>query len=174
MVGRLPDGGGLQPAIPIFRDERPKYETLRTYLRDCFLMQWAAFNGQRYFVSDQPLSEITDFSKTSLRQIAERGLNQNRRGWFIQTHFTLPRRCRACGAILDFEPAGHKEPMQHGEPQPGCFVIYVFCPTCDQIAEVCAADLAVDRIGEVVNVFPWAGTQADLTAAHWRDFIHRL
>jgi hypothetical protein len=136
-------------------------------------MKWAAFNGQRYFVLEQLVSKIKNFSKTSVRQVDERGPNQNQRGWFIQTHFTVPRICRECGATLDFQPAGHKQPMDYHEPQPGCFIVHVLCPTCDQVAEVYAADLAIDRKGEVVNVYPWSGTPVDLTAANWRNFIHR-
>ena len=72
MVGRLPDGGGLLPPIPVFRDERPEYEPLRTYLRYTFLKEWAAFNGQRYFVSDQPFSETQRLFKNTVAAGRER------------------------------------------------------------------------------------------------------
>jgi hypothetical protein len=171
-LGRLPDGAGLQPAIPLFRDQRVEYEVFRTYLVNTLLKNWAAFNGQRYFVTDQPFPETKDFSNRPLRSL-ERKSEQTKPGWFIETHFTLPRSCRECEATLDFEPTGHKQLMQHREPQPGCFVVYVFCPTCDEVAEVYAGDLAVDRKGNVVNVYPWSGTPTDLTATNWRSFIRR-
>jgi hypothetical protein len=169
-LGQLPDGVGLRPAMPLFRDERVEYEISRSYLVNTFLKRWAAFNGQRYFVTDQPFPETKDFSNAPLRSNSE----QTQSGWFIEIHFTIPRRCRDCGTTLDFQAAGYKQRMQYREAQPGCFVVYIFCPTCDQVAEVYAADRALDQKGNVSHVYPWDGTPDDLAAENWRTFIRRL
>ena len=170
-LGRLPDGGGLQPAMPLFRDERVEYEPVRRYLVNTFLKKWAAFNGQRYVVTDQPFPETKDFSNAPLRSL-DTAAKQSQRAWYTQPHFVTPRRCLECGIGLECPPVGER--MYTDKPQPNCFVLFFVCPSCHQVAEVQVADLGVDRQGNIVNLHPWAGTQADLTAANWRDFIRHL
>jgi hypothetical protein len=63
--------------------------------------------------------------------------------------------------------------MYVNEAQKDFFVVGFVCPQCDGIADTRVADLAVDREGEVIRVYPWTGSLDDMLKPDWRQFIDR-
>jgi hypothetical protein len=63
--------------------------------------------------------------------------------------------------------------MYVNEAQRDFLVIGFVCPKCNKIADTRVADLAVDKEGEVIRVFPWTGSLDDMLKPNWRNFIDR-
>lgn len=168
-VGDL-DGVRLQPAITLFRDERPDYEPLKDYLA-AFLADWAAFNRIPLFMAEKSYEQIEDFSRTPMR----RGLKNLKRKPvppYIAASFPMPALCQNCGARFA-HPAANANQMYKNEPQKDFLVIGFVCPRCDDIATTRVADLAEDRKGDTISVYPWTGSLDDMLKPEWRRFIDR-
>jgi hypothetical protein len=170
-VGDL-DGVRLQPAITLFRDERPDYEPLKDYLM-ALLEDWAAFNRIPIFMAEQSFGQIEDFSMTPMRRAGLlKNLKQKPSPPYIAWSFPMPALCQNCGTKFA-HPAGNANPMYKNEPQKDFLVIGFVCPRCDDIAATRVADLAVDRDGDTISVYPWSGSLDDMLKPEWRRFIDR-
>jgi hypothetical protein len=170
-LGEL-DGVHLQPALKLMRDGRSDYQPLETYLNE-FLEEWAAFNHIPLFMAEESYEQIKDFSMTPMRRrVLPKSLREQPTPPYIAAKFPFPALCRECGDRFA-HPAGNGSSMDVHEPQKDCFVVGFVCPRCDQIAETRVADLAVDREGDVIRVYPWTGTLDDFLRVEWRTFIDR-
>lgn len=170
LIHDVGDLGGvrLQPAITLLRDDRPEYKRLDDYLQT-FLEDWAAFNGIPMFAAEKPFEEIEDFSRTPMRRM---GLAKGVKGFKIAINFEFPALCPKCGATFA-HPAGNGNSMYINEPQKELLVVGLVCPQCDNIAATRVADLAVDRDGDTISVYPWLGRLENISGADWRKFIDR-
>jgi hypothetical protein len=167
-IGEL-DGAKLQPAITMMRNEDPKYDALYQYVQG-LLERWANFNGRPIFFAEKPFHEIADFSKTSMRR---GGLPHHTcKGLKVAVKFSLPALCKRCGARFA-HPADKRGEMDIGECQKDFFVVNFICPRCRGIAATYAADLALDKSGDIVSVYPWTGIPEDHFRSDWRNFIDR-
>lgn len=169
-LGRL-DGVALKPAIIIPRDERPEYEALNDYLGNGFLRDWANFNNIPFFEAEKRYNEIQNFSQTPMRRLVP--LKEKPRPPYINARFPIPALCKECGATFAHPADVQSKGMYVNEPQKDLYVVGFVCPQCDQIADTRVADLAVDKDGDIINVYPWTGTLDDMLKPSWRNFIDR-
>jgi len=170
-IGDL-DGVGLRPAVTILRAERSDYDPLKEYL-DRLLEGWAAFSGIPLFVAEQPYEQIENFNRTPMQR---RGLLSSSKTKpnppYIAASFSMPALCKECGARFA-HPALNESAMRIKESQTDFFVVGFVCPRCSGIADTRVADLAVDREGEIIRVYPWTGSLDDILSPDWRKFIDR-
>jgi hypothetical protein len=101
-------------------------------------------------------------------------LKQKPKPPYINARFELPAICKECGATFAHPAENRNKGMYVNEPQKDLYVIGFVCPVCDQIADTRVADLAIDRDGEMINVYPWTGTLDDMLKPSWRSFIDRV
>jgi hypothetical protein len=170
-IGNL-DGVGLRPAVTILRDGRSDYEPLKGYV-DRLLEDWAASNGVPFFVAEQPYEQIENFSRTPMqRRGILKSTDTKPKPPYIAASFPMPACCKECGARFA-HPGSNGNAMYVNEAQKDFFVVAFVCPQCDGIAETRVADLALDKEGEVIRVYPWTGSVDDMLKPDWRQFIDR-
>jgi hypothetical protein len=170
LIHHVGDLGGvrLQPALTLVRDDRPDYKSLNDYLT-AFLEDWATFNGIPMFAAEKPFEQIEDFSRTPMRRM---GLPKGVKGLKIALNFEFPALCPKCAATFA-HPAGNGNAMNVNEPQKDLLIVRVICPRCHDVAATRVADLAVDRQGDTISVYPWIGRPEEMMGADWRRFIDR-